>query len=110
MDKELNKKLALWAGLKLAKEPCNTGFYLFADRDGIGHEANFTVDETACFKCLVPELYKRGYYYNLLQWSNGQHKMVITDKTAIEYSVTVSDAVDKSPAMAMCLAIEKIVR
>jgi len=59
MSDDLNKKLAEWVGLRLAGELDYTGFYMFADSEGIAHHANFTESLDACFKWLIPEVYKR---------------------------------------------------
>ena len=61
-----------------------------------------------CFKWLVPKLYELSYYYEILQWNEGQHKAIINKRT-IEWATTASDAIDKEVAMAFCLAIEKLI-
>ena len=116
MNNELNKKLAEWAGIRY--EPDQDVFkVIFPDGSwyNIGHnwvldevEPNFTESLDACFKWLVPELYEREYYYELLQWNSRQHKAIINKRT-VEWAVTASDAVAKTPALALCLAIEKLI-
>ena len=92
---ELNKKLAEWRGFSV--ENISHGVY-----------PNFTQSLNACEKWLFPKLYEQGYYYNLLQWNEGQHKAIINKRTA-EWVVTASDAVAETPALTFCLAVEKII-
>ena len=100
--KELNKKLAKWAGFTFF-----FGGWKYPDGTK-GISVNFPESLDACFEWLVPELYKQDYYYELLQWNSGQHKAIINKKTA-EWAVTVSDAIAETPALALCLAIEKLI-
>ena len=69
---------------------------------------DFTTDLSLCFKWLVPKLYERDYFYELLQWNAGQHKAIISKKTA-GWATIVSDAVAGNPALALCSALEKLI-
>ena len=64
------------------------------------------IDLNSLFTYVVPRLYELGYYYELFQWNNGQHKAII-NKRASGWSVTVSDATSTDPATAFFLALKR---
>ena len=101
---ELNKKLAEWAGLSLAEEPDPySGFYLFADTDGICHTADFTHSLNACFKWLVPKLSKPSVHFYF--GDNGCICRLYTgSETGRRYEVEA-----ESPSLALCRAIERMI-
>jgi len=60
------------------------------------------------FKHAVPKLYESGYYYELIQWNEGQHKAIIK-KVTHGWAVIASDVVDKDPAQAFYIAILEVI-
>ena len=68
----------------------------------------FTDSIDSGFKWLVPELNKRGYYYELFQWNNNQHKAVIIKPTKYWADVVASEIAD-TPASALAEAIGKVI-
>jgi len=81
-----------------------TGYW--RDPEGGRWAAEKEPDLNCLFEYAVPKLYELGYYYELLQWNEGQHKAII-NKRAVEWAVTVSDAIDKDPADALFWACYK---
>lgn len=89
-EQELNKKLAEWAGLE--------------DALGLDRVPNFTHSLDACFKWLVPRASEDGYevaistegkdcYGELFGQGQGDHLQADVE----------------TPALALCLAIEKLI-
>jgi hypothetical protein len=125
MNEELNKlneKMLSFAGflriipakIDNASEPpiyYNVEYYIEYE-DGVSlttsNPPNFPESLDACFKWLVPKLYRDNYYYDLLQWDNGRHKAIIS-KATVEWAVTASDTIAETPALALCRAIEKLI-
>ena len=118
MNEELNKKIAEWVGLKLAKEPSFDGFYYFAV-DGIGYPANFTASLDTCYKYIVPKLQEN--YEVVLRWSSievrdGDRDYLVCPKG---WEVTIFGqgggkledikASAETPALAFCKAVEKLI-
>ena len=103
MEKQkLNKKLSEWAGLKLAKEPCATGFYLFADEEGVCYEADFTQSLDACFKWLVPKAIDEIMAEQ--ECSSDIAYAILFKKWLQELELIIPEA-----ALALCLAISKLI-
>jgi len=106
---ELNRKLVVWAGLRFY-DPC-----IVFDGDQNCYEApDFTNDFNACIKWLVPLLNDRGFgIYRLIQHSFhsfGVELGVLTYQGTIErYMDGIYAAVNREPALALCLAIIKLV-
>ena len=92
-----------WCGLPRTK----TGYWLMPD--GHAYIKTPPLNLTNLFKYVTPELYKRGLYYELMQWDEGQHKAIINEKTP-EWTMTVSDAIDKDPEMALLRAVLQIMK
>jgi len=102
---ELNKKLAEWAGWRQTKVSSERPVALaYTDLEGreTGFVPGFTESLDACFKWLVPKL--TGY--KIEGHSNG---MVIVG--AYDYSKGFKNgyAEAKTPALALCLAISKLI-
>lgn len=92
---ELNKKLAEWAGLHPRER---------SDGHTIERidQPNFTNSLDACFKWLVPKLQGMGATVCL--------DILLTCTLAtIVYKAEMYEASEKVPALALCLAIEKLI-
>ena len=115
---ELNKKLAEWAGFIQSETAMElgkcAGHYFYRQPDGgtcLDIELpNFTESLDACFEWLVPKLDEIGEHYLVFQravWNQPTPK-----------SVTISfvsgrdrdyEGQDETYALALCLAIEKLI-
>jgi len=106
-DRELNEKLAKWVGfvgirwqghywLGYMVEPTNSPIELL----------NFTQSLDACFKWLVPKVIRDAEYSVIITQNLAQSIGYIRPlQSGKQY-----DAVDNhSPALALCLAIEKLI-
>ena len=108
-EQELNKKLAEWAGFKSTDVPDVLNYQQ-------GHKEwcypnlrckldlpTFTQSLDACFKWLVPKL----KHYELSNWAWKKHTgwAGIEKIERIEYRFAIAD----TPALALCLAIEKLI-
>ena len=120
---ELNQKLAEWRGFE-----CVSPAFLDTSQDpsmyypaswkleGIEGDLiwlvdcppDFTHSLDACLRWLVPKVDGMGYSYELLQWNNGQHKAML-NKRCEGWAQTYTDVVAETPAMALCLAIERLI-
>jgi len=98
MNEELNKKLALWAGF--AKHRQFSDWWYRPDGRDISRLPRFTSSLDACFKWLEPKLLS----YQLNNWGNNNHHCVIHRE-----GVNYVGAYAKTPALALCLAIEKLI-
>ena len=75
-----------------------------------GHEvlALPKLDINNLFKYAIPKLYQNGYYYEILQWNEGQHKAIINRRTA-EWAETYSSFVNIDPTLALFWAIYSLI-
>ena len=114
--RKLNKKLAEWAGLRLAQRPSDTGHYLFADKGGICYQADFTHSLDSCFEFLVPKLDStrniRDIQFLLLDqevtpkhWACKIRYFLPRPNEPLE-----EFARSESPSLAFCLAVKKTYR
>jgi len=111
---ELNKKLAEWAGFiemeDIYKGNRYTVGWEYPDDSELGKLPNFTKSLDACFKWLVPKLYKQ--YINpielkvLCPLANCPDFWVVDISTQHE---SIESANGKSFALAFCLALEKLI-
>ena len=97
MNEVLNKKLAEWAGLSGVKydAPC----------------PKFTESLDACFKWLVPKLIG-DYQYTLAMTTDvddESRESTYTFDLSSDPLVIDAESTDKTPALALCLAIEKLI-
>jgi hypothetical protein len=116
-EKELNRKLAEWAGFVL--KPCHPGCVPHWHRpDGealnlIDDFPTFTQSLDACFKWLMPKLFT---------WNIGKNWELCSDTEIRPNKVKAqiqslgfnnpefrAEAIAETPALALCLAIEKLV-
>ena len=113
---ERNEKLAKWAGFVYFDHPpvfgpnlnnIKTGWY-YPGEEPCYHLPDFKNSVDLCFKWLVPELNKRGYYYELFQWNNNEHKAVIIKPTKYWADIIASEITD-TPASALAEAIGKVI-
>jgi len=128
-EQELNKKLAEWAGFKLKDNPYYSterlsngegGFHLeqvryqsYWDKDGYAHLKlpSFIQSLDCCIKWLIPKLNELGWGMNFFQAINNEYwKCVLWEwgnpfTTALDHIREDS----KDPALALCLAIEKLI-
>lgn len=103
-EKALNEKLAKWAGFKYQYKPISyggppakrNGWY--NDTEFLEELPGFTRSLDACFKWLVPKLDKAVALY----WFHGPEGWTAKIGAIIQ-------ARDDSPALALCLAIEKLI-
>ena len=93
-NQELNKKLAKWAKLE--------------DGLGLDRVPNFTESLDACFKWLVPRLFENGLFISLIA---DKRFCRVTILSGIFDRKDKVEAVgeNKDPALALCLAIEKLI-
>lgn len=128
-EQELSKKLAEWAGFTESHHISDDGYPRFRWQRGDAfwrrpdrkttqvHCPNFTQSLDACFKWLVPKLNGMGWYVNLMQVSlNAYWKCQLWspfDGTAPTITLETLQArpvvQDNDPALALCLAIEKLI-
>ena len=102
--KELNERLARWAGFEYKdthNPECHCGEtnfnWITPDGETLwGWEPDFTSDETACFKWLVPKLFN----YQMTHVFGGHEATVWLGGIGCSARV-----VDSSPALALCRAI-----
>ena len=101
-NKELNKKLAEWAGLQVWVMP-QTGdevICVHPDDPDSCLTVDFTTSLDACFKWLVPKL----KYYHMDNQDKPEHwAMVSID------GVHFRDNYGETPALALCKTIEKMI-
>lgn len=112
----LNKKLAQWAGIKY--EPDEDEFkVIFPDGDwyNIGHdwelkdediEPRFTQSLDACFQWLTPKLIEMDCY---IQLNNGDYWTGEIWERAVVGRNTRHIGEAETPALALCLAVEKLI-
>lgn len=60
-----------------------------------------------CFKWLEPELYRRGFRYQLTRLQDGHRAIIFAPGKA--WADIVADAVAEKPATAFCKAIEQLI-
>ena len=110
-QEKLNKKLARWRGLKLGKQASYSGYYLFADTDGIIWSANFTGSLDACFKWLVPKIVIIGGWVSCGIDENEAFALIDAENDGFYelFNGKHFDAEATTPALALCLAIEKLI-
>jgi len=113
-EQELNKKLAEWVGKD------DEEFLWYVDNVLRREELNFTQSLDACFKWLVPKLDKKVEGTNRwitgldITFSYGAHQGGIICGVQAEVLVksvhnTICDSISETPALALCLAIEKLI-
>ena len=108
-EKELNEKLAKWAGFTIRDypepkvEPNEKAWYdpLGQFYSGLNNFINFPNSLDTCFKWLVPKILD-GRDIDLANTSEGYAFCIIDD-------MGETCCGDKSPALALCRAIEKLV-
>ena len=108
MEQELNQRLAIWAGIKY--EPDQDVFkVIFPDGSwyNIGHdwkldeiEPDFTQSLDACFKWLVPKL-----KFVAIDGEAGHFNAGLFQTENFDYY----NGEAETPALALCLAIEKLI-
>ncbi|KKL51636.1 hypothetical protein LCGC14_2293490 [marine sediment metagenome] len=105
---ELNKKLAEWAGFKYIYQATNGGWYYYEYQGGEPKPIpNFTESLDACFKHLEPELYRRGYRYQLTRLQDG-HRMYIY-KFRKGWGEPFISSLQETASLAFCDAVEKLI-
>lgn len=123
MDKDkLKKKLAEWAGFKEGKEPRGiddalAGYrfcWVYPDYSRHNYLPDFPNDLNACFKWLVPKLYSiiQVEEISFAKEHNQDLAMVLwwTGDHAVDtYGCGVYSAHAETLALALCLAIEKLI-
>lgn len=103
---ELNKKLAEWAGL--FPQPdwriwCNeVDKYYDCEVNLFTYPPYFTHSLDACFKWLVPKLYHTSL-------SRSDDSIYIAEASLYENDLTQEAYYEGNPALALCLAIEKLI-
>lgn len=111
---ELNKKLAEFVWGEDGIEIYGAGEFIYyrttynePDREwNIKRVPDFEHDPNACFEHLEPELYRRGFRYQLTRVQDG-HKAIIfgTSKT---WAKIVALGFDEKPATAFSKAVEEL--
>jgi len=103
-EKELNKKLAEWAGFILWKG----SLYWYPDNTGAKRLPTLTSSLDACFKWLEPKLEHYSVWHGAPRVTNqpplGEHNAEVW----IGHSYGYGHSKD-SIALALCLAIEKLI-
>ncbi len=99
-----NEKLAKWAGFRQNPYPYKgeREHWFTPDKNTTDRLPNFLIDETACFKWLVPKL--TGW--QMRNW-NG-----LSQTTVVVWQGNAWDnycATKETPALALCLAISKLI-
>ena len=116
MNKELNEKLAKWAGITQAQmkewvmHP--TGEEISVEGKPLKIYPNFTSSLDACFKWLVPNLEAsgsasvfRGIEFNVGDIGEKPWQCILFAKNGHDYTEGYAD----TPALALCKAIEKLI-
>ena len=111
VDKEaLNKKLAEWAGFEEAKDREDGHLYTigweYPDDSKLGKLPNFTESLDDCFKWLVPKLQNKGQVIELIAYEHKRFGFVVTSVLENKTLVVIRN---DNPALALCLAIEKLI-
>ena len=102
-EQELNERRAKWAGF--VKGSWQGWFAPNPDDIYIGDELpDFPHDETACFKWLVPKARKVSGFVLATSYGKDEEYDAIFPDIDSEPSAT-----DKSPAKAICMAIDKLI-
>jgi len=111
--KELNKKLAEWAGFIFDEGaeygiPPILGLWYAPDNNQIGYPElpQFTQSLDACFKWLVPKVVGGDSYTVDIRTEKYQTWVHLIAHYYMDKSY---DTQDKEPALALCLAIEKLI-
>jgi len=101
MNEELNKKLAEWVGFKLWKG----SLYWYPNDTGAKRLPNFTESPDACFKWLVKKIEDPSIsiYKSVL---GGNYWVCVLGEKGCMDNV---NAMGETPALALCLAIEKLI-
>jgi len=110
MNKELNKKLAEWAGFEFKKVKFGDKVipqWLLEKEWGHWEPPNFTESLDACFKWLVPNvelvsIATRRAYTGPIAVPNGYW-------ATVSIGALAQDEQADTPALALCLAIEKLI-
>ncbi|KKM93253.1 hypothetical protein LCGC14_1210260 [marine sediment metagenome] len=110
MNKELNKKLAEWAGFRrIPYQDCEDGkAWGYPDSSEWDYERdlpNFTKSLDACFKWLVPKTREKKFMLNLSSGMLVSNTTVTLHKSKEETYQGFSE----DPALALCKAIEKLI-
>ena len=109
---ELNKKLAVWAGFREADIKKHYYFEVGGERVAKWQEPgrywhiklpNFTESLDACFKWLVPKLVSGDIH---IEWYTTVEDTAVELKRA---TTTVAFVCQPNPALAFCLAIERLI-
>lgn len=121
-NEELNKKLAEWVGFKRLAEEAYPSIYktcpivLWELPYGVYHEdlPNFTQSLDACFKWLVPKLCRweiRNYIPHIVTYDKPRAEIATTygGNPAIHGGWLYGEAEAETPALALCLAIRKLI-
>jgi len=98
------KKLAEWAGIK-PHETRNFFTGEIIDRESF---PDFPNDLNACFDWIEPELYRRGYRYQLSRLQHGHMTHIIKSSTKGWVDIVAFAFDDEKPATAFCKAIEQM--
>lgn len=126
--KELNRKLAEWAGFSI-RSVWDTGFQLFKtpqkpSPDGVHYDEEefeenwykaistdyFTSSLDACFKWLVPKLYSWRIGTHFTPDPNDFSQLIPSDCYAEASSIVYAGYTEAdTPALALCLALEKLI-
>ena len=101
MYEELNKKQAEWAEVRYCKAWNNPGH---DNRTCDEPVTDFTQSLDACFKWLVPKVIESGFNTHIhVESRTGRTKVVISNAFLTYMKAS------KEPALALCLAIEKLI-
>lgn len=92
-DEELNRKLAEWASI-------SRNGAIYGDREAVRDwQLDFTSSLDACFKWLVPKL------KTLVLWKSAEHWAIEVSGNGV-----IHHASAKIPALALCKAIEQLIK
>jgi len=105
--KELNEKLARWAGFTQTVGESLEGIWTFPERSRASNMLpNFTEDLNACFKWLVPKF----NWFILSGGAMGDHftaECRLYEQKEIGHKRVFGEA--ETPALALCKAIEQLI-
>ncbi len=100
---ELNKKLAEWAGFEFDDDWSDDRPYKSPDGVILHNWKHFTESLDTCFKWLVPKVVNGDIH---IETYTTDEETAVTLMRACD---TVAWACDKSPALALCKAIERLI-
>ncbi len=100
----LNHELLIWGGFTLSN-----GVWSYPDGITVDNGVPYfpgSLDE--CYKWLLPKIQERGVSTDLIAYEHEGYGILCID--VVHNEETLADIRDNEPAIALCLAIQKLIR